>query len=94
MPVLLSIATGILAAEIAAERRRYDAAIPHLEHAVRFQDGLLYNDPPDCYFPVRHYLGAVLLKAGYPAEAEVVYWQDLAKNRNNGYALFSLARCG
>jgi len=92
IPTMLTIATEILAAEIAAERRSYDTAISHLERAVRLQDSLPYNEPPDWYFPVRHYLGAVLLEAGYPEEAEVVYWQDLSKNRENGYALFGLTR--
>ena len=35
---------------------------------------------------------AALLAAGRPKEAEVVYWQDLAKNRDNGFALFGLAQ--
>ncbi len=39
---------------------------------------------------MRHYLGAVLLEAGYAAEAEAVYWEDLRKNRDNGHALFGL----
>jgi len=92
VPTLLTIATEILAAEITAERHRYDTAIAHLERAVRLQDSLPYNEPPDWYFPVRHYLGAVLLEAGYPVEAEIVYWQDLRKSRDNGYALFGLAQ--
>jgi hypothetical protein len=39
---------------------------------------------------VRHVLGAVLIEAGRPAEAEVVYWMDLAQFRENGFALFGL----
>jgi len=92
VPTLLTIATEILAGEIAAGRQRYDTAVGHLERAVRLQDSLSYNEPPDWYFPVRHYLGAVLLEAGYPVEAETIYWQDLSKNRDNGYSLFGLTR--
>ena len=40
--------------------------------------------------PVRHYLGAVLLDAGRADEAEIVYWEDLKRNPDNGYALFGL----
>jgi hypothetical protein len=29
---------------------------------------------------------------GQPREAGAVYWQDLRKNRENGYALFSLGQ--
>jgi non-heme chloroperoxidase len=41
---------------------------------------------------VRHSLGAVLLEAGRPAEAETVYWEDLKKNRENGWALTGLVQ--
>jgi tetratricopeptide (TPR) repeat protein len=76
-PTLLSIASEVLAGELAAKQKRFDAAISHLERAVRLEDSLMYNEPPDWYYPVRHTLGAVLIEAGYPDEAEVVYWQDL-----------------
>jgi tetratricopeptide (TPR) repeat protein len=89
-PVVLEIATEVLAAELASARGQHGVAIGHLDRAVRLQDGLTYNEPPDWYFPVRHYLGAELLEAGRPAEAATVYWQDLARNRENGYALFGL----
>ena len=36
-------------------------------------------------------LGTVLLAAGRPSEAETVFWQDLRKNRDNGWALSGLA---
>jgi tetratricopeptide (TPR) repeat protein len=39
---------------------------------------------------VRQSLGAVLLDAGRPAEAEAIYWQDLEQNRENGWSLFGL----
>jgi hypothetical protein len=48
---------------------------------------LLYNEPPDWYYPSRHTLGAILLDAGRAQEAEIVFWQDLKKNRENGYSL-------
>jgi hypothetical protein len=34
----------------------------------------------------------VLLEAGRAAEAEAVYWQDLRRNRENGWSLFGLMR--
>lgn len=87
---LLTIAREILSGELAAKKGSYVSAISHLERAVRLQDSLTYNEPPDWYFPARHTLGAVLLEAGYPVEAEVVYWQDLRKYRDNGYSLYGL----
>lgn len=87
---LLTIAEEILIGEIAAKQGNQSRAIGHLERAVRLEDGLFYNEPSDWYFPVRHVLGAVLLEAGFPAEAEVVYWEDLRRNPKNGYSLFGL----
>jgi len=42
--------------------------------------------------PVRHMLGAQLIKVGQFARAESVYRQDLARNPNNGWSLFGLAQ--
>ena len=42
--------------------------------------------------PVRHTLGAVLLRAGKHREAEAVYREDLARYPENGWSLFGLGR--
>ncbi len=89
-PQLLEIASSILQSEILAKNGNADDALLRLEHAVRIEDGLMYNEPPDWPIPARHYLGAALLDAGRPADAESVYWTDLQKNPENGYALFGL----
>jgi tetratricopeptide (TPR) repeat protein len=89
---LLTIAIEIVEGEIDAATDDYPAAAAHLERAVRLEDALLYNEPPDWYFPVRHVLGAILIEAGLPEEAEVVYWADLRKNPANGYSLFGLKK--
>ncbi len=87
---ILKIAQESLAGEMAAREGDYGAAIARLEYAVRLQDGLIYTEPPDWHYPVRHSLGAALLEAGRAAEAETVYWDDLARNQDNGWALFGL----
>jgi tetratricopeptide (TPR) repeat protein len=86
----LAAAPEVLAAEIAASRRDYDRAIALLDKAVRLEDSLIYTEPAEFHFPPRHALGAILLEAGRPAEAETVYWEDLKRNRENGWALFGL----
>jgi hypothetical protein len=35
-------------------------------------------------------LGAVLLQAGRPEEAAIVYWEDLRRFPENGWSLFGL----
>jgi len=57
---------------------------------VRLEDSLVYTEPSEFHFPPRHALGAVLLEAGRPLEAETVYWEDLRRNQDNGWALFGL----
>lgn len=91
-PKLLTIASLVLAGDIASHAGQFDHAIATLSRAARIEDSLLYNEPPDWYFPTRHVLGAVLLEAGYAVEAEVVYWQDLKKSPDNGFSLFGLSQ--
>ena len=87
---LLKIASHVLHGELAASMGAYGTAISHLDRAVRYEDSLIYNEPPDWYYPVRHTLGATLIAADRPIEAEVVYWDDLQKNPDNGFSLFGL----
>jgi tetratricopeptide (TPR) repeat protein len=89
---VLAIAPEVLAGEIAAARKQYDAAIAHLERAVRLEDGLVYTEPAEWHYPPRHALGAVLLEAGRAREAETVYWDDLRKNAENGWALYGVVQ--
>ena len=90
MRAVLAIAPEVLAGELAAARRDYLTAVSHLERAVRLEDGLVYTEPAEWHYPPRHALGAVLLDAGRPAEAETVYWEDLRRNPENGWALTGL----
>jgi len=87
---LLSIAKKTLEGELATRRRKWPDAIRLLEEAVKLEDGLRYDEPPDWPFPVRHLLGAVLLDAGKAAQAETVYRDDLKRNPENGWALAGL----
>jgi len=89
---VLNIAAEVLDGEIAAASGNYDEAIAALSTAVRLQDSLYYMEPPDWFMPSRHYLGALLLEADRPREAETVYWADLRRNPNNGFALFGVAQ--
>src|SRR5438552_1480303 len=87
---VLSIAQEVLGGEIAAAKKDYDRGVAHLERALRLEDALVYTEPAEFHYPPRHALGAVLLEAKRPSEAETVYWEDLKRNRENGWALFGL----
>lgn len=88
----LDIAREVLSAEIAAKQGRTDEAIRRLRAAVAIEDGLVYMEPPYWHMPVRHLLGAQLLQAGRPAEAERVYREDLERFPENGWSLFGLMK--
>ena len=87
---ILSIGVPVLAGEIAAARGEFPNAIARLEEAVRLEDALVYTEPSEWQAPPRLALGAILLEAGRPAEAETVYWEDLRRARDNGWALFGV----
>ena len=89
---ILSVGAPSLAGEIAAAEKRFDDAVAHLEHAVRLEEALVYTEPSEWAFPPRHALGAVLLAAGRASEAETVFWQDLKRHRENGWALTGLVQ--
>jgi tetratricopeptide (TPR) repeat protein len=89
---VLRIAVEVLSGELDAAQKKYDSAIAHLDRAVRYHDSLIYTEPDDWHYPTRHSLGAVLLEAGRPVEAETVYWEDLRRNPKNGWALYGLSQ--
>ena len=83
-------APEVLAGDLAAKRKEWDSALAHLERAVRLEDGLIYTEPEEWHYPSRQALGAVLLEAGRPREAETVYWDDLRRHANQGWSLYGL----
>ena len=60
------------------------------ERAVSLQDALLIDEPEPLPFAARHWLGACLLEAGRPADAERIYSADLARHPHNGWSLIGL----
>ncbi|HET8720427.1 MAG TPA: tetratricopeptide repeat protein, partial [Nitrospira sp.] len=88
----LAIAVHALAGEIATRRGEVDAGAKHFREAAKLEDAGLYFEPPKWYYPIRHSLGAALLKSGRKAEAEKVYREDLRRFPENGWSLFGLAQ--
>ncbi|HEV8486910.1 MAG TPA: hypothetical protein VGV87_25420 [Blastocatellia bacterium] len=84
---LMGLAALVLEARLAGDDR---SAIEHWKKAVAAQDGLVYDEPPAWYYPVRESLGGALLRSKRPAEAEAVFREDLRRNPRNGRSLFGL----
>jgi tetratricopeptide (TPR) repeat protein len=89
---LLSVASHLTAGEVAFHEGRTEAGLDELRQAVRAEDQLRYDEPPDWLLPARHALGAALLRAGRAADAEAVYRDDLSHLPDNGWSLWGLGR--
>jgi tetratricopeptide (TPR) repeat protein len=89
---IVELGGKVLAGEIAAKEGRTDDAVQLLNQAIAIEDQFTYDEPRPWYQPVRQNLGAVLLAANRPAEAEKVYREDLTRNLENGWSLFGLAQ--
>jgi tetratricopeptide (TPR) repeat protein len=88
---LLAVAERVLTGWIHASAKRLVPAVDALREAVRLEDGLLYGEPPEWTVPTRHDLGAVLLLAARPQEAERTFREDLDRFPANGWSLRGLA---
>ena len=87
---VLQLAAFGLEGEALMAQGDLSGAIEAFRAGVAIEDQNNYTEPPDWAQPMRHYLGAALLKAGQPEAAEAVYRRDLRGNQNNGWALFGL----
>jgi tetratricopeptide (TPR) repeat protein len=81
----------MLEAEIQIAEGKNDEGIAGLQAALKMEDTLKYDEPPAWMIPIRHSLGANLMKAGRFAEAEEVYREDLRRLPENGWSLYGLA---
>ncbi|MEK6372098.1 MAG: hypothetical protein AABO58_05330 [Acidobacteriota bacterium] len=88
---IAEVASTLLGARVAEARGDRTAAIAAYEKAVAQQDAMNYDEPPDWYYPIRETLGAALLRAGRPADAERAFREDLRRNPRNPRSLYGLA---
>ena len=87
---LTKMAALVLKGEIVGKKGKQDEKVALMQKAVTIQDALRYSEPPHFYHPIRQSLGAALLVANKPAEAELVYKEDLVKFPDNGWSLSGL----
>ena len=87
---VLKVAAYGLEGEFFNAKENYKSAIDSFRKGIKIEDQNNYTEPPDWAQPMRHYLGAALLKEGQFKAAEEVYRKDLKWNQNNGWSLFGL----
>ena len=87
---VLKVAMMGLEGELFLSKGDFVNAVKSFEKGVDIEDENNYTEPPDWVQPLRHYLGAALLKSGKFKEAEAVYKRDLKWNQNNGWSLLGL----
>jgi len=84
---LMDLASTVLEARLETSP---DAAASKWKRAVEIQDALVYDEPPEWYYPVRESLGAALLLSHDASGAEAVFREGLRRSPNNGRMLFGL----
>jgi len=89
-PQLLGITSAILEGEILRDEGLLEEAIRVFEGAVELHDQVPYTEPEILNFSARHWLGAALLEAGRPEEAEEVYRVNLVQHPHNGWSIYGL----
>jgi tetratricopeptide (TPR) repeat protein len=88
---LLHVALAVVDATIANARGDTDASARLFAQAIRYEDALRYDEPPQWPHPARQSAGFMLLQNGRPAEAETLFREDLRRNPENGWSLGGLA---
>jgi tetratricopeptide (TPR) repeat protein len=89
---IVELARHLATGELAVRQRKFGEAVAELQRAVEMQDAQRYNEPPTWHYPARQSLGAALLEAGRHGDAEVVFREDLRRNRENGWSLKGLSK--
>ena len=89
---LVEMALLVLDGELNARHGNTAMAIQQFREAVKLEDQLNYNEPPDWFFSNRLRLGSWLLKTGQAEAAETVYVEDLKTFPENGWALHGLEK--
>src|SRR3954471_2536228 len=88
---IVALIQKMLEAEIQIAEGKTDEGIAGLQEALKMEDALKYDEPPAWMIPIRHSLGANLMKARRYAEAEEIYREDLRRLPGNGWSLYGLA---
>jgi len=88
---ILALANSMIEGELLIAEGKLEEGLEQLRAARQTEDALKYDEPPSWMIPIRHSIGANLMKAGRFAEAEQIYREDLKRLPENGWALYGLS---
>lgn len=88
---ILHVTAQMVEGELLIAEGKLNDGLAELMAALPMEDALRYDEPPSWMIPIRHPLGANLIKAGRFAEAEQVYREDLRRLPENGWSLYGLS---
>jgi tetratricopeptide (TPR) repeat protein len=88
---ITALISRMLEGEIQIAEGKSETGIAELQGALQMEDALKYDEPPAWMIPIRHSLGANLMKAGRFADAEAIYREDLKRLPENGWSLYGLS---
>jgi tetratricopeptide (TPR) repeat protein len=91
-PNMVDLAMALVDGEIARKEGDLSTAVLRFRQGADLEHKLGYTEPPWWHQPVSHLLGAALIEAHKPAEAEAVYRDSLNFYHADGWALFGLAQ--
>ena len=89
--LMARVGAALLDGEIARNRGHLSEAIVAFRKAHAIEVTIPYTEPPYWHQPTSHILGAALIEAHRPAEAEAIYRDSLKSYRIDGWALHGLA---
>jgi len=87
---ILGLAAAMLDAQIAAARGDTEKSLAEWRRAAALDAKIAYDEPPAWFYPVSQSLGAELLRAGRPADAEKVFRDLLETRPRDGRLLYGL----
>jgi tetratricopeptide (TPR) repeat protein len=88
--LMAQVGAALIDGEIARSSGHVREAVEAFRKARAIEKTIPYTEPPYWHQPTSHILGAALLAAHRPAEAEEVYRDSLRSYRADGWALFGL----
>jgi tetratricopeptide (TPR) repeat protein len=85
---LLPIAEHFALGEVLTQEGNVAGGLSELRLAVKAEDQLRYDEPPTWLQPVRHTLGAALVRAHRYEESLDVFNTDLVRHPHNGWSMY------